>query len=303
MGSRLFSNTTNLLGGHDFANPDHRAKVARVLGIPEERIPSRPSWAYDQIIEGIEAGKIRGLWVIGTNPAHSWINQGRFRDILDRLDFLVVQDMYHSTETAQLADLLLPAAALGREGGHVHQLRAADRADQESPTGAGPGPGRFSHFQARRALLRLRPDVRRVGVARGRFPDSQEALGRHALRHHRNRRLPHARRGRAASSGRSRSPGPTPAPQRRLFADGRFYHPDGRARFIFEEPRPTPEPPGGDFPFQLLTGRGSAAQWHTQTRTAKSDVLRKLAPQGPLRRDPSDRRDGPRACARPVGGR
>ena len=42
-----------------------------------------------------------------------------------------------------------------------------------------------------------------------------------------------------------------------------------------------PEPPGGDFPFQLLTGRGSAAQWHTQTRTAKSDVLRKLAPKDP----------------------
>ena len=66
-----------------------------------------------------------------------------------------------------------------------------------------------------------------------------------------------------------------------MFADGRFYHPDGRARFIFEEPRPTPEPPGGEFPFQLLTGRGSAAQWHTQTRTAKSDVLLKLGPKDP----------------------
>jgi anaerobic selenocysteine-containing dehydrogenase len=53
MGSRLYSNTTNLLGGRDFANPDHRAKVAGLLEIPEERIPSRSSWAYDQIIEGI----------------------------------------------------------------------------------------------------------------------------------------------------------------------------------------------------------------------------------------------------------
>ena len=86
--------------------------------------PSRPSWAYDQIIEGIEAGKIRGLWVIGTNPAHSWINQGRFRDILARLDFLVVQDMYHSTETAQLADLLLPAAGWGeKEGTFINSER------------------------------------------------------------------------------------------------------------------------------------------------------------------------------------
>ena len=67
--------------------------------------------------------------------------------------------------------------------------------------------------------------------------------------------------------------------ERRLFADGRFFHPDGRARFICEEPRPLPEPTTNKFPFTLLTGRGSVAQWHTQTRTAKSAVLRKLYPE------------------------
>ena len=66
--------------------------------------------------------------------------------------------------------------------------------------------------------------------------------------------------------------------QRRLFADGQFYHADGRARFIFEAPRPLLEPPNQRYPLFLLTGRGTAAQWHTQTRTAKSAVLRKLAP-------------------------
>jgi assimilatory nitrate reductase catalytic subunit len=75
--------------------------------------------------------------------------------------------------------------------------------------------------------------------------------------------------------------GPDPSPERRLFADGRFYHADGRARFLFEDPQPLPEPLDGSYPFQLLTGRGSAAQWHTQTRTAKSDVLRKLYPRDP----------------------
>ena len=75
MGSRLFSNTTNLLGGHDFANADHRQKVAGILGIDATLIPDRASWAYDQIIEGILSEKIKGLWVIATNPAHSWINQ------------------------------------------------------------------------------------------------------------------------------------------------------------------------------------------------------------------------------------
>src|SRR5690606_5458779 len=51
------------------------------------------------------------------NPAHSWINQHQVRDILGRLDFLVVQDMYANTETAQMAHLVLPAAGWGEKDG------------------------------------------------------------------------------------------------------------------------------------------------------------------------------------------
>jgi assimilatory nitrate reductase catalytic subunit len=72
---------------------------------------------------------------------------------------------------------------------------------------------------------------------------------------------------------------PPAEPQRRLFADGRFHHDDGRAKFIFESPRPLREPPNSRYPLFLLTGRGSASQWHTQTRTKKSAVLRKLYSQ------------------------
>src|SRR4029453_18324359 len=57
------------------------------------------------------------------------------------------------------------------------------------------------------------------------------------------------------------------------------YHADGKARFVFDQPAPLPEPPSERYPLLLLTGRGSAAQWHTQTRTAKSDVLRQLSPR------------------------
>src|SRR5262249_7260845 len=55
----------------------------------------------------------------------------------------------------------------------------------------------------------------------------------------------------------------TPGAQRRLFEDKRFFHADGRAKFYFEAPRRMPEPPNPDYPFLLLTGRGTAAQWHT----------------------------------------
>jgi assimilatory nitrate reductase catalytic subunit len=70
-----------------------------------------------------------------------------------------------------------------------------------------------------------------------------------------------------------------PATERRLFEDGKFYHADGRARFHFEAPRRMPEPPDAQYPLVLLTGRGTASQWHTQTRTSKSAVLRKLYPK------------------------
>ncbi len=72
----------------------------------------------------------------------------------------------------------------------------------------------------------------------------------------------------------------TPPCERRLFEDGRFFHSDGKARFIFEAPRELPEKPDEEFPFLLLTGRGTSAQWHTGSRTDKSNVLRALSPAG-----------------------
>src|SRR5262249_10318406 len=124
MGSRLFSNTTNLLGGRDFTSASDRADVAGVLGIDGAVIPREPSLAYAQMVEGILVGKIKGLWIIATNPAHSWINQTDFLETLSRLECLVVQDMYHDTETARMADVFLPAAGWGeKEGTFINSER------------------------------------------------------------------------------------------------------------------------------------------------------------------------------------
>jgi anaerobic selenocysteine-containing dehydrogenase len=280
MGSRLFSNTTSLLGGHDFSNADHRAKVADVLHIPSERIPTGAGWAYDHILDGIRAGKIRGLWVIATNPAHSWTDRGRLRDALGRLDFLVVQDMYDSTETARLADLLLPAAGWGEKEGtfinserRIGLIKKVRRAPGEALAdfhifklvahyyGCG---SMFSDWDSPEAVFQI---MRKLSAG---MPCDFTGIGDYRM-------LDEAGGIQWPFTGAEAAG----APERRLFEDGRFYHADGRARFFFEEPRATPEPPDDEFPFQLLTGRGSVAQWHTQTRTAKSDVLRKLAPKEP----------------------
>jgi assimilatory nitrate reductase catalytic subunit len=70
------------------------------------------------------SGKIRALWIIGTNSVHSWINQADVQEILGRLELLVVQDMYATTQTARLAHVFLPAAGWGeKEGTFINSER------------------------------------------------------------------------------------------------------------------------------------------------------------------------------------
>ena len=189
MGSRLYANVTSLLGDHDFQNAEHRAKVARVLGIPDDRITTQPSLAYDQIVQGIEDGKIKGLWVIATNSSHSWIHQDRFNELLKKLDFLVVQEMYTTTEIAQRADLVLPAAGWAEKEGTLIQFRAAHRPREKSQPRSGTGARRFSHLPTHCALLGLRDDVHALVVAGGCIPTDEGTFQRSAVRQHGHRGL------------------------------------------------------------------------------------------------------------------
>ncbi len=278
MGSRLFSNTTNLLGGHDFTNSAHRDKVAGVLGIDPEKIPDRGSLAYDQIIDGIESGSIRALWIIATNGAHSWTHSDRFAKLLAKLDFLVVQDIYADTETARLADLVLPAAGWGeKEGTFINSERrlGVTRKIARAPGDAladfaifkllahywGTG-GMFDRWQTPEDVFEILKELSRDQ------PCDITGIRDYAM---------------LDEAGGIQWPlpeGALPAlPHRRLFADGRFFTPDERARFKFADPIPLPEPTDETYPFTLLTGRGTSAQWHTQTRTGRSAVLRKLYPK------------------------
>lgn len=279
MGSRLFSNTTNLLGGHLFENERHREKVAGVLGIDPVQIPETVGWSYDKIIEGVLSGDIKGLWIVATNPAHSWINRGHMKEMLSRLDFLVVQDMYDSTETAQVADLYLPAAGWGEKEGtfinserRIGLLKKVKRAPGQALAdfhifqavakywGCGP---MFEAWSTPQQVFKILQDLS-MGMPCdfSGIPDYQAIDERGGIQW-------------------PCLPGelPTGVTQRRLFEDAKFYHSDRKARFIFEKPRPVEEPRDERFPFALLTGRGSSSQWHTQTRTGKSAILRKMSPK------------------------
>jgi len=278
MGSRLFSNTTNLLGGHDFTKPEHRQKVARALDIPVDRIPDKPSLAYDQIIDGIAEGRIKGLWMIATNGAHSWIQQKRFQEAISKLEFFVVQDMYATTETARMAHLFLPAAGWGeKEGTFINSER---RIGVSHKVSRAPGQA-LADFH----IFRL---VAEYWGCTDLFPRWTSAEAAFQFLKRVSRGQPCDITGIENYAMIERHGGiqwPCPegttefAQERRLFEDGKYYTPDQRARFIHETVRDVPEPVDKEYPFILLTGRGTSAQWHTQSRTAKSAILRKLHPK------------------------
>ncbi|MCS7090629.1 MAG: nitrate reductase [Verrucomicrobiota bacterium] len=293
MGSRLFANTTSLLGGRDFTNASDRATVANILGIPTERIPATPSLAYDQILDAIDAGMIKGLWIIATNPVHSWIDPTRMARLLSKLEFLVVQDMYTSTETAQWAHLLLPGAGWGeKEGTFINSER---RIGVIRKVARAPGQALsdfhifrlvahywgcadlFQQWASPEAVFQI---LKRLSA--GQPCDITGIKDYNMLEACGGIQWPWP----ASETTNLDEPSTIaalrgPLRERRLFADGRFHTPDGRARFLFEAPCCAPDVPDSDFPFVLLTGRGSAAQWHTNTRTAKSTVLRQLYPHEP----------------------
>jgi len=279
MGSRLFSNTTGLVGGHDFSDVGHREKIAEALGIDISRIPDKNCLAYDQIITGIGEGRIKGLWVIATNSAHSWINQKRFQDVIGKLDFLVVQDMYHTTETAAHADLVLPAAGWGEKDGTF--INSERRIGLVKKIARAPGQA-LADF----SIFKLLSHYWGCGEMFARWGSPEEAFNI-LKKLTRNRPCDISGIGSYRmidEAGGIQWPLPEGVPlrvsQRRLFEDHQFYRPGGRAKFVYANPLPQPEPTDKDYPFLLLTGRGTSAQWHTQTRTGKSGVLKKLYPRG-----------------------
>ncbi|MEM6691584.1 MAG: nitrate reductase [Planctomycetota bacterium] len=281
MGSRLWSNTTNLLGHHKFESAEDRQRVAGKLGIDVGKIPDQGSWSYDRIIEGIRTGEIKGLWVVATNPAHSWIHQGDVRELLDRLDFLVVQDAYDTTETARHADLILPAASWSEKEGtfinserrygllkKVHKAPGQALSDFNIFRGIAHYWGvadMFEKWTSPEAVFEILQEL-----SEGRPNDITGVKGYEQIDACGGLQWPWSTED-AQHHG-------TPEQERRLFGDGRFHHPDERARLIVDDITPLPEKTCDQFPMMLLTGRGTVSQWHTQTRTSKSPVLKKLYP-------------------------
>jgi predicted molibdopterin-dependent oxidoreductase YjgC len=287
MGTREAGFSSSLPGYRRFESAQERNQLADLWKISPERIPEKRGLAYPDIIEAAVAGKIRALWIIGTNPLVSFPNIDVLKHALGNLDFLVVQDGFHPTPTTELADLVLPAAIWGeKEGTYTNSER---RVSKVNAAVAPPGEALadFDIFLALAELLGCRDEIypgwRRPAdafeewrrVSAGRLCDysgmTYEAIEKSG--------------GIQWPCGYEAAHDPTAV--RRLYANGAFPTDDGRARLIVTQWAPFPEQPSEEFPLVLNTGR-TVEHWHTRTKTGGISILQRMSPRAWLEMNPKD---------------
>ena len=295
----------DMAGFRNWSNQAHVEDLARVWNIEPKQIPhATPPTHAMQIMRYVEDGSIRMLWVSGTNPVVSMPELARMRSILsqERL-FLVVQDIF-LTETAQLADVVLPAAAWGEKTGAFTNV---DRTVHLSEKAVDP-PGEarsdldiFVDFAHRMGLQ----DKDGQPLVSWSTPEEAFDAWRECSR---GRPCDYSGISYAKLRGGSGIQWPctdeTPDGTERLYAGGAFWaspedcetygrdletgapveeqeyralNPFGRAVIKASEYRPPHEMPDEEHPLQLITGR-TVYHFHTRTRTGRAPELQAAAP-------------------------
>ena len=260
-----------LPGYRKIDNPEHRAHVANVWGVDPDTLPGVGRSAYE-MIDGLgQDGGVRALLVMASNLVVSAPHALHVEQRLGALDFLCVSDIFVS-ETAQLADVVLPIAQWAEEGGTMTNLEG--RVIHRKQATARP-EGVWTDAQIVTAL------AARLGAGRY-FPTDDQAEIFEELR-------------RASAGGIADYSGisyaridaedgvfwPCPSEDHpgtvRMFQES-FAHPDGRARFHPVHHRGAAEEPDDEYPLYLTTGR-VMAQYQSGTQTRRVEALGRTSPE------------------------
>lgn len=287
MGTRESGFTASMPGYRAYDDPAARAELAGRLGIDEARLPAVRGGAYPDIINAVVAGRIKGLWIIATNPVVSYPNREVLEFGLRGLDLLVVQDGFETPTTA-LADVVLPAAIWGeKEGTFTNSERRVSRVRAAVPP---PGEAR-TDFDIVLAL------AERWGCRDGLFDGWTGP--RDAFEEWRtvSAGRPCDYSGitweRIDEAGGVQWPCPADDPSiplagtPRLYTELQFNRPDGRAMVHPVEPKALRDPPRPSYPLNLNTGR-TVEHWHTRTKTGRVPILEGLAPEAWVEIHPDD---------------
>lgn len=284
MGGREAGGLSHILPGYrQVTNPVHRAEVEQFWGLQPGKISPQRGKVVWEMITALEREEVGLFWIAATNPTVSMPDLNRTKAALLQSPFTVYQDSYHPTETASYAHILLPAAQWGEKTGTMtNSERVVTLCQAFSPP---PGEAR--------ADWEIFAEVgRRLGFAQQfDFADS-------AAVHREFVQLTHNRP--CEMSGMSyellEEKGPIQWPyshtaqtiySKRLYSDGQFYTPDGKAVFAAYHSKGLAEPPDEQYPLVLTNGR-LYGHWHTQTRTGRIEKIQKMHPHPFVEIHPQD---------------
>jgi len=285
MGTREFGFTSSIPGYRNYYSDTDRAIFADIIGVPTELIPTARGYSYPQIIDAIDSGEIKALWVTATNPLVSFPDQNKLRRALKKLDILVVQDAFMS-ETAQIADVIFSAATWSeKEGTYTNSERRCNYARKAvEPLGNTMSDANiviefskyfdgkyellFKDFKSSRDIFE---EIQRVSQGQlcdysGMSYELIEKLG--GIQWPCNEEYPEGKK--------------------RLYTEG-FKCPtdDGKAKLLPVDWKPLAESCNPNFPLILNTGR-TVEQWHTRTKTKEIALLNDLAPEAWIELNPKD---------------
>jgi formate dehydrogenase major subunit len=244
-------------------NPDVRSQYENFWG---QTLDPKKGLTVVEIVDAIHAGQIRGMYIMGENPAMSDPDQSHARAALAMLEHLVVQDIF-LTETAWHADVILPASA------HAEKLGTYTNTNRQVQLGR---PALDMPGAARQDWELIVDLARRIGLD-WRYRNVSDVFAEMArvmpsLRHISWERI--EREGSVIYPAQ----GDDEPGDEILFVSG-FPTEDGRGHIVPADLLPPNERPDADYPLVLTTGR-LLEHWHTGAMTRRARVLDAIEPQG-----------------------
>ena len=285
MGGREVGGLANMLAAHmQIESAEDRARVQGFWASPV--IAGRPGLKAVDMFQAVADGRVKAIWIMCTNPVVSMPDADAVVAALAACPFVVVSDVVRDTDTTALAHVLLPATAWGEKDGTV--TNSERRITRQRPFLPAPGEARHD--------WRIVCDVAaRMGFADAfGFASAAEVFREHAaLSAHENDGARDFDLGALAGANDASFDAMAPvqwpqrageeAPETRFFAQGGFFTPDRKARFV-----PTPLPAkAARTGLTLNTGR-IRDQWHTMTRTGKTGRLMAHLPEPFCEMHPDD---------------
>lgn len=281
MGGREVGGLATMLAAHrSYANPAHRKEVASFWGV--DSVSEKPGLTATQMIEALERGDLKAIWIVCTNPLVSLPDARRAEAALRKARFVVVQDISRKSDTLELADLILPAAGhFEKEGTMTNSERRISYLSKisEPPGEALPDAEILCRF------------AKAMGYPGFEF-DSMSGIFDEHCRLTRGTNVDIS--GLAYDDLQKRGTIQWPVPEKghmgtsRLFEDRIFHTPSKKAQLLpIENPTNQSEPLTGDFPLILTTGR-IRDQWHTMTKTGKVKKLKQHIERPYLEINPID---------------